>query len=360
MFKVNEMQKLIGKLARLGEGAPWIFKLMSHLYTSLAFALKNNTELLENSSSEFRAFIRQIENKHFSGKHSEHQRHINFALKMASKMVNKHGQKYLVNQTMRSELTLLADALDPSSGIKIETPIAHLIPRMPTASVVGDSSLVACGGYSTKLKLWWHLAFPQEIVNRTLLHLSDNKDKKFISINCLEYVTIIVNYCAAIVAFATQDITEDPYPIVLCVTDNTSALNWTLHTSKKSIIGRALARFFCGLLINSRIGINAKWISTVENTIADKISRLKSTSQTFPTSPTHELTYNYSNLQQEHEELKTCIFFQPSPRLLSLIWEILLQQRCPDLKLILSLKPHDLGSCIRKLHKESPHPRSLR
>ena len=41
-FQVNDMQKLVGKLARLGEGAPWIFKLMSHLYTSLAFALKNN------------------------------------------------------------------------------------------------------------------------------------------------------------------------------------------------------------------------------------------------------------------------------------------------------------------------------
>jgi hypothetical protein len=45
-FKVHGMQKLVGKLARLGEGAPWIFKLMSHLYTSLAFSLKNNAELL--------------------------------------------------------------------------------------------------------------------------------------------------------------------------------------------------------------------------------------------------------------------------------------------------------------------------
>ncbi len=74
-------------------------------------------------------------------------------------------------------------------------------------------------------------------MNRTLLHLSDNKDKKFISINCLEYVTIIVNYYAAIVAFATKEVTNDPYPIVLCVTDNTSVLNWTLYTSKKSVIG---------------------------------------------------------------------------------------------------------------------------
>jgi hypothetical protein len=38
-FQVNKMPKLVGKLACLGGGALWIFKLMSHLYTSLAFAL---------------------------------------------------------------------------------------------------------------------------------------------------------------------------------------------------------------------------------------------------------------------------------------------------------------------------------
>ncbi len=41
-FNVGDMQKLVGKLAKLGEGAPWIFKLMSYLYTSLVYALKNN------------------------------------------------------------------------------------------------------------------------------------------------------------------------------------------------------------------------------------------------------------------------------------------------------------------------------
>jgi len=33
-FKVGDMQKLVGKLAHLGEGAPWIYKLMSHVYFS--------------------------------------------------------------------------------------------------------------------------------------------------------------------------------------------------------------------------------------------------------------------------------------------------------------------------------------
>jgi hypothetical protein len=87
-FKVGDMQKLVGKLARLGEGAPWIYKLTSHLYTSLAFALKSNAELLEKSSSGFRKFINQIATKNFSGKQSDNQRHVNFAMKKAAKMNN--------------------------------------------------------------------------------------------------------------------------------------------------------------------------------------------------------------------------------------------------------------------------------
>ncbi len=99
-FKVNNMHKLVGKLVRLGEGAPWIFKLMLHLYTSLAFTLKSNTKLLEKSSSGFRDLIKQISRKNYSGKISNHQCHINFAMRKAAKMVNKNNNMYLVNKTM--------------------------------------------------------------------------------------------------------------------------------------------------------------------------------------------------------------------------------------------------------------------
>ncbi len=126
---------------------------------------------------------------------------------------------------------------------------------------------------------------------------------------------------------------------MFCITDNTSVFNWTLHTSKNLIIGRALARFFCGLLIGSSVGINMKWISTIDNKIADKLSRLKATN-----SPsTNSLTYDSSNLKQEHKELRACICYQPSHRLLSLIWDILLTQNCPNLKQILKLRPLNLG-----------------
>jgi hypothetical protein len=54
-FKVSEAQKLIGKLARLAEGANWVFHLLSHLYSSIAYALAENKRLLlMESSQEFR------------------------------------------------------------------------------------------------------------------------------------------------------------------------------------------------------------------------------------------------------------------------------------------------------------------
>jgi hypothetical protein len=218
---------------------------------------------------------------------------------------------------MRSKLNFLSDALTPNSGIKFETPIAHLIPRGPTASIISYSLLVACGGYSITLKFWWHLSFPKDIVKQMLLHLKNNSNDTFISINCLEYVTIIIDYCVALVVFATRKVNNNPYLVVLCITNNTSALNWTLHMSKKSIISQALARFFCGLLISLRVGINAKWINTTKNVVADKISRLKRTNKKSSSLPTIKPTYDYSKLQQEHKELKVCSSFQPSPELLS-------------------------------------------
>jgi hypothetical protein len=59
-FQAHDMQKLIGKIARLGKGAHWIFKLMSHIYTSLTFALQNNKDLLKASSDKFKILILQI------------------------------------------------------------------------------------------------------------------------------------------------------------------------------------------------------------------------------------------------------------------------------------------------------------
>jgi hypothetical protein len=334
-FRVDDMQRVVGKIARLGEGAHWIYKIMTHLYSSLAFALKQNSALLMTSSPGFKELSRQIATKQFKCKPSEVAKHVCFAMKKAAQMKNRAKYRYKVNPSMREELNFIREATEPGSGIEFRTPLALLIPRMPFAKTFGDSSLEACGGYSIPLRFWWHLQFPKSIKLQTLLHMK----KPEISINALEFLTVIINYCAARLVMSQEKLTDDPHPVVLNVTDNTSALNWTVHTSKESLVGRALARFFCGLLIGSPLGINSKWISTDKNEVADRISRIKK--EELKSSP--HFSYDYKNLQQNFPELKACRFFRPNPRLLSHLWQVLLQKRCPDLKAILALKPQDLG-----------------
>jgi hypothetical protein len=187
---------------------------MSHIYTSLAFALKQNKELLLACSPKFCEIVGSIERKQFSGNQSEFAKELNFALKTAAKMVNHFKQVYVINETMRAEIDFIRQALREDSGISFKVPIAFIIPRTPTVSLFGDSSLRACGGYSTALRVWWYLPFPDDIVHRTLLHMKNNDNETFISINCLEYVTIIVNYCAAISAILEDDDITDPHPVV--------------------------------------------------------------------------------------------------------------------------------------------------
>ena len=85
MFKVRDIQKRVGKIARLGEGAPWIYKIMSHVYTSLAFALKQNESLLRQCSSEFRNIITRIKRKQLAGNQYEFAKELNVVLKTASR-----------------------------------------------------------------------------------------------------------------------------------------------------------------------------------------------------------------------------------------------------------------------------------
>ena len=351
-FDVIDMQKLIGKLARLGEGATWIYKIMSHLYSSLAFALSSNKDLLPGLSPEYKEIMFQIHTKKYRAlKNSTLAKEINFAIKQAAQMVHRSRLKYPVNASMAAELEFITQALRPDSGISFSTHLAHIIKRMPLAKMYGDSSLKACGGYCIFLEYWWHVDFSEEIKQRTLLYCKNGDDKKFVSINVLEYITVIINYCAAWTAINEGNYTDDPHPIILSVTDNTSALNWTLHTAKSSLIGRALARFFCGIMMGSSVGINSEWISTHDNEIADQISRIKKEKELTSTN----FSYNYSKLQQNFQELKTCRFFQPSHLLLSLIRQIVLTRECPDLSQVMQLQPPHLG----KLYSSSAYAKGI-
>jgi hypothetical protein len=134
------MQKLIGKMARLGEGAPWIYKIMSHIYKSLAFALKQNKLLLLECSPKFRDIITRIERKQFSGNQYEIAKELNFSLKKAAKLANGHKQIYVINVTMRAELDFIRQALEDNSGISFEEP--HLCSEITLSFPVEDTPLI--------------------------------------------------------------------------------------------------------------------------------------------------------------------------------------------------------------------------
>jgi hypothetical protein len=131
-------------------------------------------------------------------------RHTNFAMKRAARLEHHASYQYNINSTMRSEIIFFLGKLRPNSGIKWETPIAHLIPRTPFATVIGDSSLEGAGGFSVALGFWWHIHFPKEVIQQTLRFWKYNDDGKLISINVLEFIMVMIGYIVAYTLFERQ------------------------------------------------------------------------------------------------------------------------------------------------------------
>jgi hypothetical protein len=88
-----------------------------------------------------------------------------------------------------------------------------------------DSLLEGAGGFSITLGFCWHIRFPAEVVQRTLQFRSNNDDGMLVSINVLEFVMVIINYCAALHVIQTSPITDNPNPVILNVADNSSTLS---------------------------------------------------------------------------------------------------------------------------------------
>ncbi len=106
-FKVRDIQQLVGRVACLVKGGPWIYKIMSHVYTSLAYALKQNDLLLLMCLPKFHIIIGRIERKQFSGNQRKFAKELSFALKTESTMANSNSQVYLINKTVHEELKFI-------------------------------------------------------------------------------------------------------------------------------------------------------------------------------------------------------------------------------------------------------------
>jgi hypothetical protein len=263
-------------------------------------------------------------------------------MKKAAHLVHHTKFKYNINKKMHQEIEFFHKKLLLESNIMWETPIVHIIPRMPTFTFFGDSCLKGAGGYSILLGFWWHIPFPKAVKQRTLLRKQDNKDGLLILINVLQFVTVIINYCAMLHIVTMTSATNDLYPGLLNVTNNASALSWTTGACKNSKVGRLLACFFCLLMINSPLGINSKWISTDDNKIADDISCIKNESANEDSPP----FFDYLTLTQRYPKLIHCSSFMIQPKLILLIWEIMLTKRWPCHDKIRRLRMKQLGKLI--------------
>ncbi len=229
---MSEAQKLTGKLAHLTKGANWVFHLLSHLYLSIAYALSKNKRLLTKSSAELQNIVLAIQTNAFITPCKDLARHTSFTMKRAAKLTHHASYQYNINRTICYEIYFFRDKLKPDSGIEWEMPIAHLIPRTPFATTSGDSSFEGTGGFSVTLGFWWHICFPDVVVWRTLQFKTSNNDGMLVLINVLEFVTVIINYCAALHVVWTSPVTDNPHPVILNVTDNSSTLSWTFHMCK--------------------------------------------------------------------------------------------------------------------------------
>ena len=334
-FTVHEGAVLCGIIGYLAEVVPAIYHLLTHMFTSISAALDTNKRYLMASSHEFRETLREAHRKIVT---EQDLKKVSFAQSKVAKKQHRTPVKHNILPTLREELNLLREIFEDSS-VKWSSPIAHLVPRVHDAVAAGDSSLRAAGGWSTDLGFWWHLEWPEEVVQRTLLYLKNNKKGKFISINLLEYATVIINYAASLASYHARNSKINPdtikSPVLLNWADNKASIKWTNVMCTSNQAGRSLGRLFCGLLLNSPLGINCDYITTIANFIADDISRLKKSNNGL---------YDYSSLLQDFPQLQACKNIRPSKELLSMVMDCLLKGTSPPLQQIRKMKPSCLGS----------------
>ena len=314
-FTVAEMTELVGLLGYIAASSRWLRHILSHLYTSITSALQINQAHLIHSSAKFRAAVKTARASDTITTAAPPSSEKTFAQSYVARTIHRAKKRHFLNKTAKAELKLIFTALsDPT--VSKRCPIAHLVDRVEDCKSYGDSSLDAAGGFSIECRFWWYIEWSEEIRAHTLRVMRNNRDRKLISINALEYATVIINYAAIYLYFKENVDPSNPFPTALIFADNTTAESWAIKGCKRSPMGRALGRLLCSLLINNPVGLSLDRVSTHDNIIADKISRLKK--------ETDSLKF-FADLATSHPQLRICRRFIPNPELISAISDALLQ-----------------------------------
>ena len=331
-FTLPDAEKMAGRLGYISETAPWLRFMMSGIYSSMAHALGESQSHLVTNSKNFRKLLkvtkkevkfqcqaslnkRNLKQYGKATQHNKELRHLRYAQSQVAKKVHHTRVRFQMNRTLRREIELVHCALS-SDWIDMWRPIGHLIPRDPSCTAWSDSCLHAAGGYSFDLGFWWYIQWPSRIYKCTLKFVTTNKDGILITINALEYASLIINYVAVthILTKAQVRMRRDPHPVVLLLADNRSAEAWLRKASSASEAGRALGYIQAAFMVNNPVGINVGHVTSKDNKIADRISRV-----------TSELTLlaEMKQLHKDYPMLRSCKRFRPSAELVSLILDTL-------------------------------------
>ena len=319
---------LCGSLEFWANTSPWVRLLYHQLRSSVNECLLNCSSISKNKH-EIKQLISELANTKDLNDYSLKDKMLQ---KLVAKETYKCQHKTYINKSMRSELDIMANILAHPKHYKLETPIAHIIPREPDFVSYGDACLEAGGGYSENL-FWWHVEWPNEIKSLTIKNLMITKKclatNDLVSINLLEFVVEIINYAAITTLFQDKHLSVvHEFPILLNWTDNTSAKTWLRKAATKTKKGKPLQRLLCSLMINNPVGIRAEHIAGLSNTLADAISRVYSTSFS-------QISFN--KIFQTFPQMKSWKRFHPSQELLSAIYLGLLQEQdcglCPPNRL---------------------------
>ena len=146
-FTVKEMELLVGKLGRIAQAFRPLFFLMSHLYSSLAYALRENNSHLVNTSRRYRAMLQTSKQPILNNGETD-RREVNFAASKVAKAMHGCRQKYRIPASLAAELAFLTELIADST-IPLSTPIGHLVPRDDLLSMWADSCKTSGGGWST-------------------------------------------------------------------------------------------------------------------------------------------------------------------------------------------------------------------
>jgi hypothetical protein len=246
-----------------------------------------------------------------------------FASSTLARKVWHSNDKHFINQSLKAELKALRDIMNEPEKYKWSTPIAHLINRTAEYYCAGDACLTGAGGFSRDAKFWWFLQWPKEVTSKTLKEFSIRVrlDKEnFISINLLEYATILINYAGVSQSLVLgRIVAKHSYPVTHIDSDNMSSISWTKKAATSTVKSKALTRVFTALTLNNPLGLSTVHIQGKLNDLPDLISRINS----------NKNAQTFSQILQKYPWLNSCHRFLPSQELISHLLSAFLQGQAP-------------------------------